>query len=101
MSVEIIDLRTLMPWDREAVLASVKRTRRCLIVHEDLMSAGFGAEIAAVVARGMLPRSRRAGVAPDDAGYPEPAQSGADGMGAAVGRDIAREDRRTDRLLSR
>ncbi len=51
MSVEILDLRTLMPWDREAVLASVKRTRRCLIVHEDLMSAGFGAEIAAVVAQ--------------------------------------------------
>jgi 2-oxoisovalerate dehydrogenase E1 component len=50
-SVEIIDLRTLMPWDREAVLTSVKRTRRCLIVHEDLMSAGFGAEIAAVVAQ--------------------------------------------------
>jgi len=50
-SVEIIDLRTLMPWDRETVLASVKRTRRCLIVHEDLMSAGFGAEIAAVVAQ--------------------------------------------------
>jgi len=51
LSVEIIDLRTLMPWDREAVLASVKRTRRCLIVHEDLISAGFGAEIAAVVAQ--------------------------------------------------
>jgi 2-oxoisovalerate dehydrogenase E1 component len=50
-SVEIIDLRTLMPWDREAVLESVKRTRRCLIVHEDLMSAGFGAEVAAVVAQ--------------------------------------------------
>lgn len=49
-SVEIIDLRTLVPWDRDAVIASVKRTRRCLIVHEDLMTAGFGAEIAAVVA---------------------------------------------------
>ena len=50
-SVEVIDLRTLMPWDRDAVLTSVKRTRRCLIVHEDLMSGGFGAEIAAVVAQ--------------------------------------------------
>jgi 2-oxoisovalerate dehydrogenase E1 component len=49
-SVDLIDLRTLMPWDRAAVIASVKRTRRCLIVHEDLMSAGFGAEVAAVVA---------------------------------------------------
>jgi 2-oxoisovalerate dehydrogenase E1 component len=50
-STEIIDLRTLMPWDRNAVVESVKRTRRCLIVHEDLMTAGFGAEIAAVVAQ--------------------------------------------------
>jgi 2-oxoisovalerate dehydrogenase E1 component len=48
-SVEVIDLRTLSPWDREAVLESVRRTRRCLIVHEDLKSGGFGAEIAAVV----------------------------------------------------
>ncbi len=50
-SADILDLRTLMPWDRDAVLASVKRTRRCLIVHEDLMTAGFGAEIAAIVAQ--------------------------------------------------
>ncbi|MBU6443507.1 MAG: pyruvate dehydrogenase [Alphaproteobacteria bacterium] len=49
-SATILDLRTLMPWDRAAVLKSVKQTRRCLIVHEDLMSAGFGAEIAATVA---------------------------------------------------
>lgn len=47
---DVIDLRTLTPWDRGAVLQSVKRTHRCLIVHEDLMTAGFGAEIAAVVA---------------------------------------------------
>jgi 2-oxoisovalerate dehydrogenase E1 component len=49
-SADIIDLRTLMPWDREMVLESVRRTRRCLIVHEDLRTGGFGAEIAAVVA---------------------------------------------------
>jgi len=49
-SADVIDLRTLMPWDCEAVLESVRRTRRCLIVHEDLRTGGFGAEIAAVVA---------------------------------------------------
>jgi 2-oxoisovalerate dehydrogenase E1 component len=50
-SADIIDLRTLVPWDREAVLESVRKTRRCLIVHEDNRIAGFGAEISAVVAR--------------------------------------------------
>jgi 2-oxoisovalerate dehydrogenase E1 component len=50
VSADIIDLRTLAPWDSEAVLASVRRTHRCFIVHEDIGTGGFGAEIAAVVA---------------------------------------------------
>ena len=50
VSADVIDLRTLQPWDKEMVLESVRRTRRCLIVHEDLRTGGFGAEIAAVVA---------------------------------------------------
>jgi 2-oxoisovalerate dehydrogenase E1 component len=50
-AVHLTDLRTIMPWDREAVLESVGRTGKCLIVHEDTSTAGFGAEIAAVLAR--------------------------------------------------
>jgi 2-oxoisovalerate dehydrogenase E1 component len=49
--VDLLDLRTVAPWDREQVLASVRRTGRCLIVHEDTLTAGFGAEIAATVAK--------------------------------------------------
>jgi len=49
--IELIDLRTIAPWDRDTVLASVKKTGRCLIVHEDNMTAGFGAEIAGALAQ--------------------------------------------------
>jgi 2-oxoisovalerate dehydrogenase E1 component len=50
-TADVIDLRTLMPWDREMVLESVRKTKRCLVVHEDNATAGFGAEIIAVVSR--------------------------------------------------
>jgi len=48
---EVIDLRTVMPWDKECVLDSVRKTGRCLIVHEDAITAGFGAEIGATLAQ--------------------------------------------------
>jgi len=49
--VEVIDLRSIAPWDRARVLDSVRKTGRCLVVHEDNVTAGFGAEIAATVAK--------------------------------------------------
>ncbi|MDB4873711.1 MAG: pyruvate dehydrogenase [Gemmatimonadetes bacterium] len=49
--VEVIDLRSIAPWDRGRVLASVEKTGHCVIVHEDNLTAGFGAEIAATLAK--------------------------------------------------
>ena len=68
-SVEIIDLRTLWPWDRETVLASVRKTGNLLVVHEAVQVGGFGAEIAAVVAEETGAKVRRLGAPRIPVGY--------------------------------
>src|SRR5438876_542441 len=49
VEVEVIDLRTLLPFDKQAILTSVERTSRALVVHEDVKTLGIGAELSAVI----------------------------------------------------
>jgi pyruvate/2-oxoglutarate/acetoin dehydrogenase E1 component len=58
IGVELIDLRTLWPWDKDLVCASVEKTGRLLVVHEAVQVAGFGAEIAATVGEELFDRLR-------------------------------------------
>lgn len=48
-SVELIDMRAMFPWDRPTILDSVRKTGRCIVVHESMVNAGVGAEVAATV----------------------------------------------------
>lgn len=54
LEVEVIDLRSLAPLDRESILESVKRTNKVLIVHEDTLTGGIGAELAAILAEDLF-----------------------------------------------
>jgi pyruvate dehydrogenase E1 component beta subunit len=72
VSLEVIDLRTIWPWDRDAVLASAERTGRVLIAHEAVQVAGFGAEIAATLAEESGARVRRLGAPRIPVGYAVP-----------------------------
>ena len=56
ISCELIDLRTLYPWDRAAVLKSVRNTGRAVVVHESMVNAGVGAEVAATIQEGAFLR---------------------------------------------
>ena len=49
ISAEIVDLRTISPWDKETVLESVRKTGRCLVIHEAVRDFGPGGEIAATI----------------------------------------------------
>lgn len=69
VQTDLIDLRTLWPWDREAVLESAARTGRLLVVHEAVQVAGFGAEIAASAAEATGCRVRRLGAPRIPVGY--------------------------------
>ena len=72
ISTEVIDLRTIWPWDRDLVLQSAARTRRLLVVHEAVRTAGFGAEIAAEVAEQLGVRVKRLGGPRIPVGYSKP-----------------------------
>jgi pyruvate dehydrogenase E1 component beta subunit len=69
IEADLIDLRTLWPWDRETVLASCARTQRLLVVHEAVQVAGFGAEIAASAAEATGCRIARLGAPRIPVGY--------------------------------
>lgn len=90
VQAELIDLRTLWPWDKNAVLTSVAKTGRLLVVHEAIQVAGFGAEIAATVAELTGARVARLGAPRIPVGYASTleaeARIGADKIVAAATR---------------
>ena len=69
LSVELIDLRTLWPWDQQCVFESAARTGRLLVVHEAVQVAGFGAEVAASAAQATGCRVARLGAPRIPVGY--------------------------------
>ena len=97
VSLEVIDLRTIWPWDRDAVLTSAARTGRVLVAHEAVQVAGFGAEIAATLAEHTDVRVRRLGAPRIPVGYATPLEDESRVTPqaiAAAALDLARHPRR-------
>ena len=84
IDAEVIDLRTLWPWDRARVFASVARTGALLVVHEAVQVGGFGAEIAAACAEETGCRVKRLGAPRIPAGYSKPLEDESRVSAAAV-----------------
>jgi 2-oxoisovalerate dehydrogenase E1 component len=97
IKVEVIDLRTLVPWDEEAVAASVQKTARALVLHEDVLTGGFGGEIASWIGEHLFDSLdapvRRIGAADTPVGYCPDLEDAilpqVDGITAAL-RDLAK-----------
>jgi pyruvate dehydrogenase E1 component beta subunit len=94
VQAEVIDLRTIWPWDKATVLESVAKTGRLLVVHEAIQVAGFGAEIAATVAEHTSAKVARLGAPRIPVGYASSleaeARIGPDKIVAAVQRLVQR-----------
>ena len=75
IAVELIDLRSLWPWDRETVLRSCARSGRLLVVHESVQAAGFGAEVAATAAEATGCKVSRLGAPRIPVGYSPPLEA--------------------------
>ena len=84
ISVEVIDLRTIWPWDRDTVLASAAKTERLLVAHEAVRIAGFGAEIVAEVAEALGVAVARIGGPRIPAGYSQPLEDEARVTASAI-----------------
>jgi pyruvate dehydrogenase E1 component beta subunit len=93
LSIEVIDLGTLWPWDRETVFASASRTQNLLVVHEAVQAGGFGAEIAASVAEELGVRVKRLGAPRIPVGYSKPLEDEARVTSARIARALATFDR--------
>ena len=75
IAAEVIDLRTLWPWDRAAVFTSAAKTGRLLVVHESVQVAGFGAEVAASAAEALGCKVARVGAPRIPVGYAQPLEN--------------------------